>query len=403
MNKTIILLLIALFFYSCTRKGKVGECQIHVDMIDLDHASMVDSLTYSAYFHSPQIIPLETNSNCIIQKVHRIDIFKNKIYILDTKSSRLMAFDINGHYLNDIGRRGHGDGEYLEISDFSIDRENEVVYIWDELIGNAIKYDLISGKYINTIHHGNDGNQCYDMIFSNNKLYVNHTTKTKSQDNFMIKEIDLETGKISNVYLDANTYNKAWTLPLRNNNTGFFMRSTSIPKFAGMFSDTIMAITENGIIPAYCIKSEKLANKNDLGKIIDYYDKSGLYSFDTIEKEEKIFGIFNYLEFGNAIHFSFNKGGERFTLLYDKTSKQALKTKSFGDNFILNSGICYLDLIYCDGSQAVAILQTDAIPIFIDYAIHSNRLNSQINNYEALKAIAGKKDNNPILFIYKIK
>lgn len=403
MNKTIILLLIALCFYSCARKENAGESQIHVDTIDLDNASLVDSLTYSEYFSSPQIIPLETNSNCIIQKIDRIDFFKSKIYILDTKSSRLMTFDTNGHYINDIGRQGNGNGEYLEISDFSIDRKNEVVYIWDEFTGNAVKYDLRSGKYINTIHHGNDGNQCYDMIFSNNKLYVNNTTKNKSKDNFMIKEIDLETGKLLNVYLDANTYNKAWNLPLRNKNTGFSMCGTSTPKFVGMFSDTIMAITENGIIPAYCIKSKRLANKKDLGEIIDYYDKCGLYSFDNIEKEDKILGISNYLEFGNVIHFSFDKGRERFTLLYDKRSKLAIKTKSFGDNFILNSGMCYFDLIYCNESHAVAILQTDVIPIFVNYAISTNRLNPKISNYEALASIAEKKDNNPILFVYKIK
>ena len=128
-----------------------------------------------------------------------------------------------------------------------------------------------------------------------------------------------------------------------------------------------------------------------------------MFEWDRLNKSNKISGIFNYLEWGNTIHFSFRQGSEIHTLLYDKTTHSSVIPKFFGDDYLLKGGMCYLELCYSDNSIVVAALQTDAIPIFVNYAVKSDKLNKQINNYEVLENLSDNFESNPILFVYEIK
>lgn len=410
MNKKqgVWLYLLALSIISCAqRKGIADGSQTsqtqNVEYIDMNNATVKDTVLYSDYFTAPKVIPLDRSADCIIREVHRMDIFDSLIYILDTRSCRLMTFDMEGHYLHDVGRRGNGNGEYIAISDFSIDHKNKAVYLWDEGTGNALKYDLASGKFVSKIHHGLTDGQCYDMVYVNDRLFLNQASASTSEENCMIKEIDTSTGKSVGTHMDANKYNMGWNLPLRNKGTGFSARGSSNPKIVEMFSETIMAIGEDGLTPAYCLQSDRFVDKDDVHAIIKKYQQDGLYDMGALDKTGKIYGISNYLEFGNIIHLNFIKDGMRRTLMYDKSTKKTIVSQSFGDDFILNNQVCYLDLCYSNSSSAVAILQSDVIPIFVNYALKTSGLNSEIDNHDALSNLSDESGCNPILFIYGIK
>ena len=396
--KVVTFITTALVVISC--KKNTG---LTTEVIDIDSATLVDSVRFSTYLNSPKIIKLETNKDCILQEIYRLDVFDEKLYILDAKSNRLLVFDSNGHYLYDIGKRGNGNREYLQISDFSIDRQNKVVYIWDEGRGNAMAFDANTGKFLSKITHGVKECQCYDILFSNGKLYVNQTSSPNITNDSMIKEIDVNSGEKTGEHLNADLYNKGWNLPLRSKKNGFAMRGTSTPKYIGMFGDVIVSFTENGIHPAYHVKSKKFVSKDDIEYITKQYEKNGVFEWDRLNKSNKISGIFNYLEWGNTIHFSFRQGSEIHTLLYDKTTHSSVIPKFFGDDYLLKGGMCYLELCYSDNSIVIAALQTDAIPIFVNYAVKSDKLNKQINNYEVLENLSDNFESNPILFVYEIK
>jgi len=406
MNKNInkgilrfgIPLLTALTIISCRESSKPTT-----EVIDIDRAELVDTVLFSKYFNSPQIIKLETHKKCIIQEIYRLEVFEDKFYILDVKSNRLFVFDANGRYIYDIGKRGNGNKEYLQISDFSIDRQKKVVYVWDEGRGRALTFDTKTGKFLSMINHGVKESQCYDMLFTKGKLYVNQSSSTSKNNKFMVKEIDIDSGEKKEELLNADVYNKGWNLPLRSKNSGFSMRGTSAPKYVGMFGTEIVEFTDSGIIPAFHVESKKIVSEDDIEYIARQYEKTGIYELDRLTENNKIPGIFNYLELGNTIHFSFNEGDEEHTLLYDRTTHTSLIPKVFGDDYILKDGLCFPELCYSDNSKVVAALQTDVIPIFVDYAVKSDKLNKTLNNYDVLKDLADNTESNPILFIYDIK
>lgn len=91
---------------------------------DIDRLLQIDSI-----FSGFKAIPLETKKECLIGKIIKTKIYKGKMFILDELKS-LFVFNTNGKFLYEIGKRGKGPGEYLELRDFDID-SNGNVYILD--------------------------------------------------------------------------------------------------------------------------------------------------------------------------------------------------------------------------------------------------------------------------------
>jgi hypothetical protein len=78
---------------------------------------------------------------------------QGSIYVADMSNHRILKFDRNGRYLQTIGRKGEGPGEFNEPTKLLIDDKTETLYVKDnrkikvfDLGGNHIK-DIFPKKY----------------------------------------------------------------------------------------------------------------------------------------------------------------------------------------------------------------------------------------------------------------
>lgn len=116
-----------------------------------------------------EIIPLEFNDSCIIGKIKKLEIFDNKIYILDGQNRRhLYVFNMQGKFLRTIGHLGKGPKEHQDLTDFDIDREKDVVIILDNASEKLIEYDQ-QGNFIKTVHVTAPAD---NFAVSNNLIYM---------------------------------------------------------------------------------------------------------------------------------------------------------------------------------------------------------------------------------------
>ena len=108
-----------------------------------------DSLVKSVRF-----IPLETSSECLIERYDEIQIDDSNIFILSKSGPRhaIFIFDMEGNYVSKLDAQGRGPGEFLYISSFTIDPLSEHVIIFDHR--NAIFYDY-KGNFVRR-HSFND-------------------------------------------------------------------------------------------------------------------------------------------------------------------------------------------------------------------------------------------------------
>jgi len=108
----------------------------------------VNELPVSQLVEDIRFIALETNPDCFLdQDISKIELYNNEIFISDYKY--IYRFDLNGKFLNRIGKQGRGPGEYSSIGfqTFLIDKQNRQLIIFDMAMQRMIVYDF-EGNYI---------------------------------------------------------------------------------------------------------------------------------------------------------------------------------------------------------------------------------------------------------------
>ena len=123
--------IMALLAYSCLNKKEKKNIEqvfsIHIESKNiLMRTKLSDFVSYCKY------LPLETNSECLIGQLNKVDFFENDIFVLDTRSARsVYRFSSEGKFLNQIASRGRGPGEYFDPSDISIKSNTAEITILD--------------------------------------------------------------------------------------------------------------------------------------------------------------------------------------------------------------------------------------------------------------------------------
>lgn len=125
----------------CTPKPQTGDT-LFVDLERPEKVSLFD------YFHSIELIPLETSQDALIAGVSKMIVHQNKYYTLDKTQCLIFVFDKTGKFLFKIGTKGQGAGEYSFIQDFTINPFSGKLEIL-EPYGRIHIYDL-SGSFVET-------------------------------------------------------------------------------------------------------------------------------------------------------------------------------------------------------------------------------------------------------------
>ncbi len=119
-----LLIIFILFFTSCQEDDHLQREGLEIIKIDLDEMSMPD-------IKIDKIIPLETSEESLIERVNRISIFEERIYILEVHNLKtIVLFDIEGNYIKKIPI-GKGPGEIVFPGDYYLDRKNKRLLVWD--------------------------------------------------------------------------------------------------------------------------------------------------------------------------------------------------------------------------------------------------------------------------------
>ena len=144
MKKCSAFILALLLLWSCGTPDEAFHNPIRVDIDERHDVSIFD------IFERIEIIPLETTDESIFRFVDKLIYHEGVFYIFDFVSDKILAFDSTGKFLFKIDDRGQGPEQYLNISDFEIDRQANKLLVLDPLRSDMIEYDL-SGNFLRRI------------------------------------------------------------------------------------------------------------------------------------------------------------------------------------------------------------------------------------------------------------
>lgn len=190
---------LASLFYACnsqTTSRNIATCNPVSIRLDID--KKVKTFPLSQIVDSIQYIKLETPNEHTIGEVNKILSFKNQYFISDYNNS-LFCFDRNGKFKYRVARQGKGPGEYIKLTDFTIDSVKNQLILSDDLklIFNA----LADGSFV---FEYRSPSPSYKMEYiGNNQIFLDaayNTNPTLTEDHTLHSFLISDGGVIKAKY-----------------------------------------------------------------------------------------------------------------------------------------------------------------------------------------------------------
>ena len=143
MNKNISILILLFIFIRCSSNSPTAKKGKTIKVFE----NKIEHITADNLITDIQYIPLETDSNCIIGHIDKMLANNNRLYILDKNGAKkLFVFDLNGKFIQSIGKQGKGPDEYIQLVDFSVNEEKGEIVLLDNY-REILVFDL-QGRFI---------------------------------------------------------------------------------------------------------------------------------------------------------------------------------------------------------------------------------------------------------------
>lgn len=377
MKNLLIFCIITLFISSC--KKETIDC---VPIIGYDDAPLSngEGIVYDDFY----AIPLKSDSSCILTQIRKIDFIDTLIIVYDING--VYSFNTSGEKICRYGVKGHGRGEYVNISSMWIDREARHVCLFDDYRSQIIRFSL-DGKLREIQKIKNE--QAFENIsnselLNKDELFVSRFLfKTFNEAYSVIKLNGQESNSIMSYQME--TQNSAEQLGLHQ----FSVYDEDI-LFLMPFKKEIYTTLNNHARKKYMIKSIKEQLSDDEISEIKNFSFFSLTQMINNSKFKGFTDIFDtknnlLLAFSNFDYFLVDKKrqkGQRYMYQNDEpySNLPMLNIISTKDNY-------FVGILYAWEKQNIEL--NDRGTSFME------ELNGVISSLD--------DNSNPVLLFYKLK
>lgn len=395
-----ILFILQLFLSSCeSTRGVINKKPSYT--IDLDKIPKKDNEFFSTLFKSAGIIVLETTDNSLLTKVDKVDCLNDFLFVLE-RGNGVFLFNKSGKFIKRIGKKGSGPGEYISPADMTLDLKKQKLYLLDSQTQRILKYS-ISGAYETSFKIKNEKTFSNRILYFNNKIYTNLYSPGEDENRFLLSKVDIPSGDRTTFWLEARQYSEGWNEKLNTSQHPFIDQYSSNPKFLQLFMNTIFEIREDGLQPYITIESTHLVTEDFLNSQSSAKSPSEIFS--ELNHSDRIYSISNYIESSNYIYFNYFIGESLYIVLYDKMKKSAFITQGMKNDLLYtnNSGPqLFPNFISTDGTRVYSVEMYDNFSrdMFMR-DVQLGRISSKTKGFDRLKEIS--EDSNPIIVYYELK
>lgn len=355
-----------------------------------------DSKEYrlSELFRSCRFVELEYADKKPIRSIRKMLIDEERIFILNSNLS-IFIYDLEGQYIADISRRGHGPGEYLGIYDFILDNESKNIFI-NDLRGQKILVFDYNGNFLNEWITGLNA-------FSFNKIDGNLIYYIGCNMN------DIKNSRLLFFNADGELYLDYFPITENEANYLYVVDNTNFPIYGSdrlfLYSqnDTIYDLNGHGLSKKYAINFNgknipARFYKNNFEDIIEF--------FEAVSERKYAGLIDNYYETPQKILFTYHYDKSLRLVLVDKKSWETFNLKGFIDDM---TGINIINKI--DYGSIPLSYNEHGVFFQIDHTIFNDKLNHMVIEgalNESLEKILNKRSGtnnkeyirNPILLVF---
>lgn len=373
------IIIISIYAFSCLCFNTCGKEQ-YDKFTKLKIEPTSKSISLSEIVDSVQFIVLDESNNSFIRNIKKINFIGEDYLILS--SNRLFRYSSSGKLIWEINSLGRGPSEYTSIRDFTVDQENDLIYIYDNKSLKVLVYDS-NGKYrftnnalilASSLAYLN-GHLLFFSPSERNKVLDNNSECGLIQTTTNVEYIKniIRTGTVGNAYLpNVKYFNNI------NNEELLFIPSTS---------DTVYMINDDMFMPYKYIDFSYFDITNKLYEIPIRKAKIGSLAATK----------FIYLESdSHLLLYSLIKQKLVYTFV-SKKDNTILCTQQFENDLFQVS----LDLAFAIRENEVfysmssPFIEEDGGIKFIDSKTNSFGLSKEYE--KKIKALSKKLNGNPII------
>lgn len=375
MNKKILLPIIIIFFYSCGSEIKQPS---FVENIELSKTlqEKQQKVPLSSIATKIEYISLETSEASLLDKIstphEQVQFMNDRIYIHDKR--KLLSFNFDGSFVGQIGAKGNGPGEYLEIRDFSLLLSENQIAIFSPMNQKAFIYDL-NGEFQKSVSV--PFWPLHISYINNHLLFANPKGRRDLSEFHTLTSIDKKNGTIGKRLL-SRKYERGEKIALSSNQSLYKIEDEL--HFWEFQYDTIWTVSNNlKLKPKYFINYEnKLPYKYLLEDHVAKFQEKEDYIILERYVESSRYLFFRFANFKLLSHIFYDKrNGQSYNLRYDKKS-------SLGFNFAFYNDI--------DGG----------LPFWPQGIISENKLFMIVHGYELKEYLKKHKIDKNNTLLYKI-
>lgn len=260
-----LIVLFSILFHSCVSSpNKVDVILIdNNQVLVLNEANITEKriLAISELTDGYELIPFEDLDESFfkMQWMH----FSEHYVCVRQDNGPVKLFDNKGHFIHNVGSKGHGPGEYISVYDVLVDEKSNSIYLASISDDRILKYNM-QGEYIGKIQLEARVNKGRIFQQSDSVLSLIHICFSESSDKFTAANIILSNPeKISYVFneaLSVNSINEKKEY-VGFNYENYSYRNTSQFAFCITNSDTLYHYDNqnNEIRAVFAVKPEHLS------------------------------------------------------------------------------------------------------------------------------------------------
>lgn len=356
----IILFNLLLILHSCSSKSSEdGQQDVQIQLserefYDFDtrnHLDQPEELLLSSVANEIRYIPLETTPACFLSGCRQVRIFGGHIYVKDRKA--LYRFDMDGSFVQQIGKIGNGPGEYGSALWFNFIASSNEIALYSYPSGRVNIHDAVSGEFKRSFRPDFDSNGFAELQPGKLAFLTWNSKQAKDPGNSSEIYICTLNGDIMDSIPDGR-------LPRSGNVVSpnhYYVYDESL-HYMEFFQDTMYTLSKDAKKEAYIafgLENKVQRNELEIKRLIGEIQYPDFLHIGNVLENESSF--YFTVEMGLRL----NAENEELKFFYDKSSGQTVNCTSVIND--LDNGMpfwpksVYKDSVLIDFYPAIEFLE----------------------------------------------
>lgn len=342
------------------------------------------------YLDTLKYVTLELTDSSMIGSIDRIEVYNDRLYVLDTKTSSLFVYTMDGKYLFRIHSIGQGPQEYIQLDFLSIDIEQQNIVLTDLLGYWIIRYDM-NGHFLSRhkIPFFVEGvAPTHDkgiMLYAN---FRDNTQYFKKEYNLYFLDSLSRIQKRYFPYTSSKLKNYMFAAAM---NGGFYTYNGQ-SNYYRTYNDTVCNVTPKGLVAKY------IFDLNGMGFDQSYFNKK-IDQISEYSQKRNYCCLVNMVEGDSFLSYTFTSDMFFWLGFYSKKTGKTLTALHY-DNGHQFFNIVRIEAIY----KSLFIAQLSVEDLISSREIYQRQSSEGMAQKDLLALLDTLKDDaNPVLVMFKLK